>query len=201
MRSGPGSGAHRPRPAGERLRLERHTGRQAAGRGGNTCSPPRAHFEGGGGSWKRISRSSTPPVVPMTPPAPPRAWPTSCSCRCNPHWPTSTRCPPRSTSSAWQGGSRRGRSSPACGLPGTGTRRQPAWLAAKGVEVCPVSLGERVVYQDAYALGLGVSEAEPAGKAAEEIQQVYNYICRILGLPTTERAHDEKAERARKRTA
>jgi len=76
-----------------------------------------------------------------------------------------------------------------------------AWLTAKGVEVCPFTLGERVIFQDAYALGLGVMEAEPGGKAAEEIQQVYNYICSILGLATKRKSGNEKAERARKRTA
>ncbi len=62
-----------------------------------------------------------------------------------------------------------------------------AWLAAKGVEVCPVTLGERVIYQDAYALGLGVSEAEPGGKAAEEIHQLYKYTSSILGLSSKRR--------------
>jgi chromosome partitioning protein len=59
-----------------------------------------------------------------------------------------------------------------------------AWLAGKGVEVCPVTLGERVIFQDAYAMGLGVSEAEPNGKAAEEIQQLYKYTSSLLGLPS-----------------
>jgi chromosome partitioning protein len=59
-----------------------------------------------------------------------------------------------------------------------------AWLAGKGVEVCPVTLGERVIFQDAYAMGLGVSEAEPNGKAAEEIQQLYKYASSLLGLPS-----------------
>jgi chromosome partitioning protein len=59
-----------------------------------------------------------------------------------------------------------------------------AWLARQGVEVCPVTLGERVIYQDAYAQGLGVSEAEPGGKAAEEVKQVYFYTSQILDLPT-----------------
>ena len=76
-----------------------------------------------------------------------------------------------------------------------------AWLAAKGVEVCPFTLGERVIFQDAYALGLGVGEAEPGGKGAEEIQQVYNYTSSILGLPTERKADHEKARGARKRTA
>ena len=65
-----------------------------------------------------------------------------------------------------------------------GTRHEEttAWLAAKGIEVCPVSLGERVIFQDAYAMGLGVSEAEPGGKAADEIRQLYKYTCSIIGL-------------------
>jgi chromosome partitioning protein len=59
-----------------------------------------------------------------------------------------------------------------------------AWLVGKGVEVCPVTLGERVIFQDAYAMGLGVSEAEPNGKAAEEIQHLYKYTSSLLGLPS-----------------
>lgn len=57
-----------------------------------------------------------------------------------------------------------------------------AWLGSKGVEVCPFTIGERVIFQDAYAMGLGVSEAEPDGKAAQEIRQVYRYTCNILGI-------------------
>jgi chromosome partitioning protein len=68
------------------------------------------------------------------------------------------------------------------------TRR---WLAEQGVETCPVMLGERVIYQDAYAQGLGVTEAEPAGKAAEEIRQVYLYLSRLLGLPARREADAE----------
>lgn len=76
-----------------------------------------------------------------------------------------------------------------------------AWLVEQGVEVCPVSLGERVTYQDAYAQGLGVLEAEPAGKAAEEIRQVYLYASRLLGLSTERIASDEETRGARKRIA
>jgi chromosome partitioning protein len=75
-----------------------------------------------------------------------------------------------------------------------------AWLTAQGVEVCPVMLGERVTYQDAYAQGLGVMEAEPAGKAAEEIRKVYLYISVLLGL-STERSLHEESRSTRKRAA
>ena len=72
---------------------------------------------------------------------------------------------------------------------------------SQGVEVCPFSLGERVTYQDAYAQGVGVLEAEPSGKAAEEIRQVYLYISRLLGLSTKRVVSNEETRSARKRTA
>ena len=84
-----------------------------------------------------------------------------------------------------------------------GTRHEDttAGLAGQGVEVCPVTLGERVIYQDAYARGLGVREAEPGGKAAEEVRQVYMYTCSIIGLSTGRDDGSEKVGRARQRTA
>ena len=83
-----------------------------------------------------------------------------------------------------------------------GTRHQDttAWLEQRGVEVCPYFLGERITYQDAYAQGLGVTEAEPDGKAAKEIRQVYKYTCKLLDLPTSRNTHEESRS-ARKRTA
>jgi len=85
----------------------------------------------------------------------------------------------------------------------TGTRHEDtaSWLREQGVEVCPVMLGERVTYQDAYAQGLGVSEAEPHGKAAQEIRDVYLYISQLLSLPTTRTVNYEEGRSARKRVA
>lgn len=84
-----------------------------------------------------------------------------------------------------------------------GTRHQDttAWLEQQGVEVCPFFLGERVTYQDAYAQGLGVTEAEPGGKAAKEIRQVYKYTCQLLNLHTIRTAPHEESRSARKRIA
>jgi chromosome partitioning protein len=83
-----------------------------------------------------------------------------------------------------------------------GTRHEAttAWLQEQGVEVCPAMLGERVTYQDAYAQGRGVVETEPAGKAALEIRQVYEYISRLLDLPT-KRSTDEEVRRPRRSAA
>jgi len=58
------------------------------------------------------------------------------------------------------------------------------WLQSQGITVCPVMLGERVIYQDAYAQGQAVTEAEPFGKASQEIREVYMYVSSLLGLPT-----------------
>lgn len=84
-----------------------------------------------------------------------------------------------------------------------GTRHQDttAWLEQQGVEVCPFFLGERVTYQDAYAQGLGVTEAEPGGKAAKEIRQVYKYTCQLLNLHTIRTTPYEESRSARKRIA
>jgi chromosome partitioning protein len=71
-----------------------------------------------------------------------------------------------------------------------------AWLSGQGVEVCPVMLGERIVYQDAYARGLGVAEAEPGGKAAEEIKAVYLYVSSFLGLSMIRSKDDEETSRS-----
>jgi chromosome partitioning protein len=84
---------------------------------------------------------------------------------------------------------------------GTRADDTAAWLTQKGIEVVPASLGERVTYQDAYARGLGVTEFDPSGKAAEEIRQVYMYACRLLDLSARRTVNREKTERARRRTA
>lgn len=50
------------------------------------------------------------------------------------------------------------------------------WLKAHGIETCPAMLGERVIYQDAYGHGLSAAEAEPNGKAAKEIEALYDAL-------------------------
>jgi chromosome partitioning protein len=58
------------------------------------------------------------------------------------------------------------------------------WLRANGVAVAPAIIGERIVYQHAYARGLGVGEAEPNGKAHQEIARLYMTTCHHVGLST-----------------
>lgn len=49
-------------------------------------------------------------------------------------------------------------------------------LRAGGLEVCPVTLQARAVYQRAVALGQGVTEFEPRGKASAEINALLAYV-------------------------
>jgi hypothetical protein len=52
-----------------------------------------------------------------------------------------------------------------------------------------------VIYQDAYAQGQAVTEAEPFGKASQEIREVYMYVSSLLGLPTARSDADSVAIR------
>ncbi|MCP4080552.1 MAG: AAA family ATPase [Planctomycetaceae bacterium] len=66
-----------------------------------------------------------------------------------------------------------------------GTRHEETaeWLQKqKQLSVCPTTIGERIAIQDAYALGLGVQEFESSGKAAKEIEKVYKYTSKLVGM-------------------
>ena len=53
-----------------------------------------------------------------------------------------------------------------------------------GTPPCPVAVPDRAAYRHASAEGLSVLEAEPAGRAADDIRQLYDWTCRQLDLPT-----------------
>jgi chromosome partitioning protein len=67
-------------------------------------------------------------------------------------------------------------------VPAQGTRHEQAKSALEslGVEVCPVTIGQRTAFGDAGALGLSVLEHDKNGKAAQEVRQVYLEILRLL---------------------
>lgn len=65
---------------------------------------------------------------------------------------------------------------------GTRHAETASWLTAHGFIVCPVTIGDRVPFQDAYAAGQAVAEYETGGKAAQEIQQLYMRICEHVGM-------------------
>ena len=62
-----------------------------------------------------------------------------------------------------------------------------------GTPPCPVQIPDRAVYRHASGEGRTVMEYEPAGKAAEDIYQLYEWACRQVGLSAP--------KSARKRTA
>jgi chromosome partitioning protein len=64
-----------------------------------------------------------------------------------------------------------------------------------GTPPCPIQIPDRAVYRHASGEGRTVMEYEPAGKAADDIRQLYDWTCRQVGLPA------QKAKNARKRTA
>jgi chromosome partitioning protein len=65
-----------------------------------------------------------------------------------------TRCPPR----------------------GSRTKEAERGLLVFGLPVSPMTIGNRAAYPDAYGSGLGVTEYEPVGKAAEEMRALWTWI-------------------------
>lgn len=66
------------------------------------------------------------------------------------------------------------------------TEQARALITKLGLALSPMYLSKAVAYQRAIAAGLGVTEYEPAGKAAQEILSLLDWISRLLYLsPTT----------------
>jgi len=57
-----------------------------------------------------------------------------------------------------------------------------------GTRPCPLQIPDRAAYRHASAEGRTVMELEPAGKAAEDIRQIYKWACRQVVVST----HDEE---------
>ncbi len=58
-----------------------------------------------------------------------------------------------------------------------------AAVAVHGLQVAPLTLRQRAAYAHALTAGQTAQEYEPAGKAAEEISQLYTWIRQELGAP------------------
>lgn len=55
-------------------------------------------------------------------------------------------------------------------------------LVALGVEISPYSIGDRAAFRNATNEGLTAQEYEPKGKAAQEIQNLYEWVSQKLEL-------------------
>ena len=54
-----------------------------------------------------------------------------------------------------------------------------------GTRPCPLQIPDRAAYRHASAEGRTVMELEPAGKAAEDIRQIYKWACRQVVMSTS----------------
>jgi chromosome partitioning protein len=82
-------------------------------------------------------------------------------------------------------------------VPTQGSRPEQAVQAirAMGIAVCPAFIGQRVAFEYAAQLGQSAAEFEPDGKAASEIQRVYELICRLVDMSTNgEMLYEQKAQ-------
>lgn len=61
-------------------------------------------------------------------------------------------------------------------------------MESYGTRPCPLQIPDRAAYRHASAEGRTVMELEPAGKAAEDIRQIYKWVCRQVVVST----HDEE---------
>jgi chromosome partitioning protein len=88
-------------------------------------------------------------------------------------------------------------------VPPRGTRAEQAIEAIRafGIPVCPILLGHRSAFGDAAAAGQTATEFEPRGKAALEINEVYQYISRLVGLDTSKVVTDEQSPEPRRRVS
>jgi chromosome partitioning protein len=90
------------------------------------------------------------------------------------------------------------------GVPAVGGEAEQAADVLKdlGLAVCPARLGYRKAFTHAGALGKGAQEFDPSGKAADEIKQVYEFMCKLIKQSTQKGANsDGETSRSTKRNA
>ena len=66
-----------------------------------------------------------------------------------------------------------------------------AGLTGRGTQVAPNFLTHRAAFAHGVIDGRTAQEFEPSGKAAQEIDQLYKWLCGVVGMPT--RRHVRKA--------
>ena len=74
-----------------------------------------------------------------------------------------------------------------------------AGLAARGAQVAPHQLTHRAAFTHGVIDGRTAQEFEPQGKAAKEVDQLYLWLCGVVGMST--RSHTDKPTRRQPRKA
>lgn len=71
-----------------------------------------------------------------------------------------------------------------------------------GVEVAPIRLVQRAAFAHSLAGGQTAQEYEPDGKAAEELNRLYEWSCQLVGMPTYPReGKNVETSKSRRRSA
>jgi chromosome partitioning protein len=83
------------------------------------------------------------------------------------------------------------------GVPPRGSKGEQAADVIKGLDVpvCPTFLGQRAAFSDSGAVGQTAQEYDPNGKAAEEIEQVYKFVCKLLKVSASKGVNDGQTSR------
>ncbi len=69
--------------------------------------------------------------------------------------------------------------------PRSGIGREAAeGLAAQGAQVAPAMLSQRAAFAHGVIDGRTAQEFEPNGKAAEEVEALFTWLCGIVGMST-----------------
>src|SRR4051812_30615786 len=91
------------------------------------------------------------------------------------------------------------------GVPPRGGKAEQAAdvIRSLTLPICPASFGYRAAFNDAGALGLTAAEYDPGGKAAQEIEQVYGFVSKLVKEVTrqSEDKHGQKTSRPAQRDA
>jgi len=74
-------------------------------------------------------------------------------------------------------------------VPSRGTlgKEAVAAVAGYGVDVAPMQIGQRTAFMHALTIGQTAQEYEPTGKGAEEMQQLYMWTCKHVGMLKNEK--------------
>ena len=67
-------------------------------------------------------------------------------------------------------------------------------LAGLGVPVASVMLTQRAIYHHSTAQGRTASEAEPDGKAAQEVAALWTWVCERVNLPTAKKRRTRRGQ-------
>lgn len=84
---------------------------------------------------------------------------------------------------------------------GDRTAQAEEFIKAKHYPVCPARLGFRVAFEDADTMGQTPQETEPSGKAAKEIEEVYQYTGKLLHQLTSKEVNNGSKEKKPSRRA